>query len=188
MRGAARRGFAGLAEWNGGEECLGEAQAALRGARHGVGEALAELRAIAAALRARRPGLPLYFDLAELRGYHYQTGVVFAAFTPRYGQEVARGGRYDGIGRVFGRARAATGFSADLQHLVALGSDESEAAAGGIFVPWGDGPALQARVRELRAAGERVVSVLPGQVGGAAEMGCDRRLVERDGEWRVEPL
>jgi ATP phosphoribosyltransferase regulatory subunit len=188
VRGAVRRGLAGLAEWNGGEECLDEAQAALRGVRHGVGEALAELRAIAAALRARRPGLPLYFDLAELRGYHYQTGVVFAAFTPRYGQEVARGGRYDGIGRVFGRARAATGFSADLHHLVALGSDESEAAAGGIFAPWGDGPALQARVHELRAAGERVVSVLPGQAGGAAEMGCDRRLVERDGEWYVEPL
>lgn len=188
VRGAARDALAGLAEWNGGGECLDAAQAALDGLRHGVPEALAELRAIAAALRARRPGVPLYFDLAELRGYyHYQTGVVFAAFTPGSGREVARGGRYDGIGGVFGRARAATGFSADLEPLVEWSADASEEPARGIFAPWSDDAALQTRVRELRAAGERVIWELPGQPGDAAAMGCDRRLVARGGRWRVEP-
>lgn len=186
VEGAVREGLAGLAGWNGGEQCLDEAQGVLEGVAHGVGEALAELRAIAAELRARRPGVPLYFDLAELRGYHYQTGVVFAAFVPGSGQEVARGGRYDGIGHVFGRARAATGFSADLQCLVALAAATPEPQSGAILAPWDADTALQARVRELRAAGERVICELPGQA--AVDQGCDRRLVRRDGEWRLEPL
>ena len=69
---------------------------------------------------ARRPSASLHFDLAELRGYDYQTGVVFAVFVPGRGQEVARGGRYDEIGEVFGRARPATGFSTDLRTLMDL--------------------------------------------------------------------
>ncbi|HQU14734.1 MAG: ATP phosphoribosyltransferase regulatory subunit [Chromatiales bacterium 21-64-14] len=182
-----RRMLAGLAGWNGDEGCLAEAEQGLRGAGTDVLEALGELRVIATALRTRWPNLPMYFDLAELRGYHYQTGVVFAAFTPGRGQEVARGGRYDDIGRVFGRARAATGFSADLQQLMSMAQTSGEPQGpGAIFAPWGDAPGLQARVRELRAAGERVIGALPGQHGGAADLGCDRVLVKRDGVWVVE--
>ena len=76
-------------------------------------EALDDLVEIAERLSARFPDLPLYFDLGELRGYHYHTGVVFAVFVPGVGQSIAQGGRYDDIGADFGRARPATGFSTE---------------------------------------------------------------------------
>jgi ATP phosphoribosyltransferase regulatory subunit len=72
------------------------------------------------ALKRRFPKLPVHVDLAELRGYRYQTGMVFAAFAPGHGRELARGGRYDGVGREFGVPRPATGFSADLNELLRL--------------------------------------------------------------------
>ncbi|MDE2089707.1 MAG: ATP phosphoribosyltransferase regulatory subunit [Gammaproteobacteria bacterium] len=183
----AGRMIAELAQLNGGDEVLAEAAGALRGASDEALAALESLGRVAAAVRRRVSGLPLYFDLAELRGYRYQTGVVFAAFVPGYGQEIARGGRYDDIGRVFGRARPATGFSADLKTLVALGDGGAGApvAAAGIFAPWSDDPALQAMIRELRLRGERVIGCLPGQTGGARQMGCDRVLVQRAGGWQV---
>lgn len=176
-----------LAQLNGGDEVLAGAAGALRGASDQALAALENLRLVATALRRRVPGLPLYFDLAELRGYRYQTGVVFAAFVPGYGQEIARGGRYDDIGRVFGRARPATGFSTDLKTLMALGDGSAGApvTAGGIFAPWSDDAALQAMIRELRLQGERVIWCLPGQTGCARQMGCDRVLVQRAGAWQV---
>ncbi|MFA7097031.1 MAG: ATP phosphoribosyltransferase regulatory subunit [Gammaproteobacteria bacterium] len=175
-----------LVELNGGTEVLGEARRVLKEADAEVQEALDYLERMARAVQGCLPSVPLYFDLAELRGYHYQTGVVFAAFVPGHGQEIARGGRYDEIGRVFGRARPATGFSADLKTLVALGRDESRGTATcGIFAPASDDPLLRARVRELRAQGERVVFALPGQAGGAREMNCNRVLERRGAEWVV---
>lgn len=171
-----------LVDLNGGAEVLGEARQLMRGAGASVQEALDYLDGVAQVVQRRLPDVPLYFDLAELRGYHYQTGVVFAAFLPGHGQEIARGGRYDDIGRVFGRARPATGFSADLKTLIALGRDGTcETGTGGIFAPASDDAGLHVLVRELRAKGERVIFALPGQAGGAREMGCDRVLVERRG-------
>jgi len=176
-----------LPELNGGEEVLALARTALHGADEGVHAALANLEATAAAVRRVLPEVPLHFDLAELRGYHYHTGVVFAAFAPGRGQAVAQGGRYDDIGRVFGRARPATGFSADLKALLALAADNG-AAVRGIFAPCADDPALARQVADLRAVGERVVCALPGQQGDAAAMDCDRELVLRDGRWQVVSL
>ncbi|MEJ2436329.1 MAG: DUF4381 family protein, partial [Pseudolabrys sp.] len=148
--------------------------------------ALDELEHIAARLRQRVVDLPLHYDLAELRGYEYQTGVVFAAFVPGHGQEVARGGRYDEIGSVFGRARPATGFSADLKTLIELSYRlPSYEEAERIFAPAVDDPQLRAKVRELRAAGKPVICELPGQSGGAVEMGCSWVLDQRDGKWMV---
>jgi len=72
-----------------------------------VGDALETLRAVAAQVSAHHPGIDVYFDLAELRGYHYHTGIVFAAYLPRHGEAVANGGRYDNVAR--GRSRAARG-------------------------------------------------------------------------------
>lgn len=175
-----------LVDLNGGTEVLGEARRSLQGAGAGVQDALDYLDGMARVVRHRLPNVPLYFDLAELRGYHYRTGVVFAAFVPGHGQEIARGGRYDNIGRVFGRARSATGFSADLKTLVALGRDGAHGAEiGGIFAPASDDAALHVLVRELRAKGERVIFALPGQAGDAREMGCDRMLVHRGAEWVI---
>ncbi|BAZ94864.1 histidyl-tRNA synthetase 2 [Thiohalobacter thiocyanaticus] len=186
LNAAQREGFARLAELHGGREVLDAARERYRGIAP-VQEAVDNLAAIGEAVHARWPELPVNYDLAELRGYAYQTGVVFAAFTPGCGQEVARGGRYDKIGEIFGRARPATGFSADLKTLMALGRTAA-ASDGAIYAPADGDSGLNDRVRELRSQGERVIQGLPGEAGGAQALGCDRRLELRDGVWEVRNL
>jgi len=180
--------LAALPQLNGGVEVLDQAGATLAAAAPDVLAALKDLWGIAAALERRLPDVPLHFDLAELRGYQYHTGAVFAAFIPGYGREIARGGRYDQIGKVFGRSRPATGFSADLKALAALGQWPAQADATGILAEWSDEPEAVAEVERLRAAGERVVWALPDQQGDAGAMGCDRRLVRVDGQWTLVPV
>jgi ATP phosphoribosyltransferase regulatory subunit len=178
-----------LAELCGGREVLDLAQACLVEAPAVVHAALDELIAIANALDVRYPELPLYFDLGELRGYHYHTGVVFAAFVPGVGQSIAQGGRYDDIGADFGRARPATGFSTDLKSLVTLGEKPLTTVTAGIWAPDVHDVYLWQAVRRLRGLGERVVQALPGQLQAAAvQAHCDRQLVLRDGQWQVAPL
>jgi ATP phosphoribosyltransferase regulatory subunit len=141
-------------------------------------------------LRHWLPEVPVHFDLAELRGYRYKTGMVFAAFVPGWGMEIARGGRYDDIGRVFGRARPAVGFSADLKGLLRLGAGLGTryAEPDAILAPWSADPALRARIEALRAAGRRVVTLLPGAPDQTcASLGCSEILTERDGAWVLEP-
>lgn len=179
----AQRMLCALVDLNGGPEVLDQARTTLAEAGPEVLAALENLVQIAEGIQGRVPGLSLHFDLAELRGYHYHTGAVFAAFVPGQGQAVAQGGRYDDIGQVFGRARPATGFSADLKTLAAM--SPAVACRSGIFAPADTAPALQERVRALRADGERVICALPGQSGGAVEMGCDRALVLNGGTWDV---
>ena len=138
-----------------------------------------ELIALADSLKGRFPGVPLYFDLGELRGYHYHTGVVFAAFVPGTGQSIAQGGRYDNIGADFGRSRPATGFSTDLKTLVELGTAVLDEPRRGIWAPAGDAPVLWQAVRALRAAGERVVQATGhDDADQLHSSGCDRRLIE----------
>jgi ATP phosphoribosyltransferase regulatory subunit len=89
---------------------------------------IAELTRALGTLRrlAKACSLPVSLDLAELRGYHYHTGVVFDAYCDggagAASQPIARGGRYDEVGKAFGRARPATGFSIDLRSLAAAAS------------------------------------------------------------------
>lgn len=147
-----------------------------------IGHALDELETLADALSVH--GAELYFDLAELRGYHYHSGVVFAAYAKGAPYAVAQGGRYDNVGQVFGRARAATGFSMDLRVLAPLLATHAE--PGGIVAPHGDDAALKAKIEALRAAGERVVIALPGVEAAPAELNCSRRLVAKNGGWHVE--
>jgi ATP phosphoribosyltransferase regulatory subunit HisZ len=122
------------------------------------------------------PGLSVHFDLGELRGYTYKTGIVFAAFAPGWGLEVGRGGRYDDIGRVFGRSRPAVGFSTDLKGLLALGTGPAEdaAAARPVQAPWDSDPELGTLVERLRGEGRRVVYRLPGDFGERGS-GAERR-------------
>ena len=178
-----------LAELCGGREVLDLAQACLVDAPDDVHAALDELLAIADALSLRYPELPLYFDLGELRGYRYHTGVVFAAFVPGVGYAIAQGGRSDDIGADFGRARPATGFSTDLKTLVSLGQMQLGDVPAGIWAPDSHDVYLWQAVRRLRAEGARVVQALPGQVAAdAREAGCDRQLALCEGRWQVAPL
>ncbi|MGY4535480.1 ATP phosphoribosyltransferase regulatory subunit [Pseudomonas sp. TE3786] len=178
-----------LAELCGEREVLDLAQACLVEAPEDVHLALDELIAIADTLERRYPEVPLYFDLGELRGYHYHTGVVFAAFVPGVGQSIAQGGRYDDIGADFGRARPATGFSTDLKTLVTLGAMQLDEPESGVWAPDNHDLYLWKAVRQLRAQNTRVVQALPGQdVSAAHEAGCDRQLVLNDGRWQVVPL
>ena len=173
--------IAALVDLDGDVTVLERAGLALAGGGGEVDRALADLSGLASAVRIRHPDVELHVDLAELRGYRYHTGFVFAAFVPGHGREVARGGRYDEIGSVFGRARAATGFSADLKTIVALqGAAAVRPDEDAIAAPWSDDPALLAAVRELRSQGERVVQRLPGEAGHGV-----RRLDRRGGRWMV---
>ncbi len=123
-------------------------------------------------------------DLSDLRGDGYHNGATFAAYAGGQASAVALGGRYDGAGGVFGRSRPATGFSLDLRQI--LDCLPAPAARGGILAPAGQNAGLRARIAELRAAGERVVIELPGQVAHQLESGCQRRLVESENGWIVQ--
>ena len=185
---AQREPLAALATLNGDAAVLECAGALLQGSGDAAQRALENLARIATLARRRMPEVVLHFDLAELRGYQFHTGVVFAAFVADRGQEIARGGRYDDIGRVFGRARPATGFSTDLRSLMRLGGRQPATAATAIVAPAEDDPALAERVRGLRAEGQRVIQQLPGQAGSFSEMGCDRVLRWNGAEWVVEAI
>lgn len=178
-----------LVELCGGRQALEAARQRLAEAPPAVVSALEALCSLADTLAQRFPNVPLYFDLGELRGYHYHTGVVFAAFVPGSGQAIAQGGRYDNIGANFGRARPATGFSTDLKTLVMLGQAEMTEPLTGIWAPHGEDAQLWNAIRQLRSGGERVVQALPGQADSdARESGCDRQLTWQDGSWQVAPL
>ena len=173
----------------GGADVLPRARQLLADAPACVRSALDDLELLAAQLAARYPQLPLYFDLGELRGYHYHTGVVFAAFVLGVGEAIAQGGRYDDIGAAFGRARPATGFSTDLKTLVGLGEINLCEEKTGVWAPLDDSLAWWQAVSRLRTDGQRVVQGLKGQTLEAArEVGCDRQLIQRDGQWQVVAL
>ncbi len=181
------RAIAMLPELNGAEEIIEEARAVLSGRKPSVLEAIHELGEIGAQVTARHPEVRVHFDLAELRGYHYHTGVMFAAYAAGQGQALAKGGRYDDIGAVFGRARPATGFSTDLKLLVRNGKTAARPQTG-IFSPWPTDARLMELIGRLRAEGRRVVVALPGQAGEAAEMGCGEALRLSDGRWTLTPV
>lgn len=176
-----RSGLLGLPELYGGVDILAAAAKALP-ALPEIATALETLRQLHTSL----PDLPLSFDLADLRGYHYHNGVVFAAYCPAFASAVARGGRYDGVGRAFGRARPATGFSTDLRDLARLAGSGAPPLA--ILAPHAGGSAvLAASIAALREQGEVVVELLPGEKSSEGPL-CDRQLVERNGQWFVEAI
>jgi ATP phosphoribosyltransferase regulatory subunit len=173
-----------LPELYGGPEILRSAAKRLP-SDPAIASALADLRALSEQLQdvARIR----CFDLAELRGYHYQSGVVFAAYAEGHPYAIGLGGRYDEVGKAFGRARPATGFSMDLREIAALAPER--AVRRGVLAPYApQDAALQKRVARLRADGTPVLVELPGHEDGAAELGCDRRLTKRDGKWIIEKV
>jgi len=125
-------------------------------------------------------------DLADLRGYHYHSGMVFAAYHAGSHDAIALGGRYDNLGKSFGRARAATGFSMDLRQLYRL--LPPQAAQLGVCAPLLNDAALHGKIAQLRTAGEMVVVDLLGDATLRRELQCDRELVLRDGVWQIVAL
>ncbi|MBK8665900.1 MAG: ATP phosphoribosyltransferase regulatory subunit [Burkholderiales bacterium] len=169
----------------GGAEVLDEAETALAGVA-GVPAALSNLRWLA----ARLPGVRVSFDLADARGWGYYTGARFAVYAEGAGDALLRGGRYDGVGAVFGhkldRERPAVGFSLDIKQLVRVAAGRPPRAA--ICAPWSDAPGLRAAVTHLRGQGETVICALPGHDREIDEFHCDRELVEVAGQWVVKAM
>jgi len=190
MSASMRAIFLALPKLNGEYSILTKAEAIFTEASDSVKAALAELKTLAALLHADYPELTVSFDLSELRGYHYHTGVVFAAFVPEMGKEIARGGRYDNIGQIFGAARPATGFSADLKALAKLSKQHSELeVVNKVFAPIvHSDSALDEKVRDLRATGCIVIKELSGQDALAQQLACNQKLEKVDENWVLVPL
>ena len=140
------------------------------------------LRAVATELEKSN----ISFDLAELRGYGYYSGLRFAIYVPGISDALVRGGRYDEVGAVFGRKRPAAGFSLDLKELVSVVPPLALKAA--IRAPWGKAKGLREAIDALRDRGETVVCIMPGHESEIDEFHCDRELVEVAGQWCVKSL
>lgn len=176
---AAIAGLKALLQLYGDDKVLDEAEKILP-AMPGIEDALRNLRWLASQVGS---DVRVSFDLADLRGYAYYSGTRFAIYGQ--GAELARGGRYDEVGAVFGRNRPAAGFSLDLKELVSVLPPRPLKAA--IRAPWGDDASLRAAIAALRAAGETVACVLPGHEHEVHEFDCDRELVLASGQWTVQP-
>lgn len=175
-----RDALCSLTRLNGGTEILAEAERQLP-PHDDIKQALSDLRYVGQQLEDL--GVDVCFDLSELRGYHYHSGIVFAAYAQGYAGPLALGGRYDEVGLAFGRARPATGFSLDLRGVVtALPPAQKQKA---ILAPWSADASLVRAIESLRAVGEIVIQELPGHQQHSAELGCDRRLEKQDSEWQV---
>jgi ATP phosphoribosyltransferase regulatory subunit len=180
-----REALISLTALNGDAKILAEAERRLPATAE-IKQALSELHQVSEQLGDL--GVDVCFDLAELRGYHYHSGMVFAAYAQGYSGPLALGGRYDEVGSAFGRARPATGFSLDLRGVVtALAPAQLPKA---IFAPFSndsgsDESGLAAKINELRAAGQVVIQELPGHETHRKELNCDRKLVKQGGIWQV---
>lgn len=187
IKGATRSFLHALPNLMGGEHVIDEARALAKRLPAAVMRALDEVAELGRVVRRRVPGVELRFDLGELSGYGYHTGPVFTAFGPALGRAIARGGRYDGLGSIYGRARPATGFDVNLKHL-----PQPVGEKGAIWVPALDAArgkrqqSLEAKIAALRANGERVVCSLTNGERPAGE--CDRELVFASDRWLVRAL
>jgi len=149
-----------------------------------ITKALADLNSVAAQLSDLN--VHVSFDLSELRGYHYHSGIVFAAYAKGYTGPIALGGRYDEVGLVFGRARPATGFSLDLRGAVTALAPATSAKA--ILAPANDDKALLSAIDILRAQGQIVIQALPNSAIDMAELNCDRQLIQTNGQWQTQSV
>ncbi|HNH42476.1 MAG TPA: ATP phosphoribosyltransferase regulatory subunit [Agitococcus sp.] len=178
--------FVALGQLSGNVQVIEQAQQAFVNAPDKVKQALADIQTIVQALQGFADNVSISVDLSELRGYHYHTGLVFAAYTAHSAAEIAKGGRYDCIGEAFGRARPATGFSADLKTLVSFVGQM--AATRKIFAPAIDDNSLQIMVTQLRSQGHIVIQALTDDRSTAQQLGCTQQLVLRQQTWQVEDL
>jgi ATP phosphoribosyltransferase regulatory subunit len=151
-----------------------------------VQQALAELQWLGRHIASAFDDVSISFDLADLRGYAYYTGVRFSIYAPAAHDALARGGRYDEVGSVFGRKRPAVGFSLDAKELATAAPLRPLRAA--IRAPWAEDATLQAAIAALRQRGDTVVCVLPGHESEVDEFHCDRELKMQAGQWCVTAI
>lgn len=140
------------------------------------------------ALQACQPDIKIHYDLADLRGYHYQNDIAYAAYDVDSGEELARGGRYDNIGEVFGRARPATGFSADLKKLIWANTKTDSSQAKKIYAPSCEDKALNKTINDLRARGEIVINALTDDNSEGKQLGCTHQLQKENNKWIIQDL
>ena len=177
--------LAALLRLYGGDDVLSAARAQLPD-RPLVRAALDQLQWLASHLRGAYPRLKVGFDLSDMSGYAYYSGARFAIYGAGSSDALARGGRYDEVGAVFGRNRPAVGFSLDLKSLAEVAGPSPAPTA--IRAPWGEDPALRAAMRRLREEGETVLAVLPGHEPEAQAFDCDRELVLLGGQWVLRAI
>jgi ATP phosphoribosyltransferase regulatory subunit len=177
-----------LSTLSGDVSTLEKAQTALINAPAEAQAAIDELAEVASVVAARYPHINFYFDLSELRGYHYHTGTVFAAYAEGYGDAIANGGRYDHIGEAFGRSRPATGFGVNLTSVMRLPEVSLEVETLGIYAPASEDQQQWLAIQQLRKSGERVVSGLSSAEDNVQELHCDRQLVLVDDTYQVQSL
>lgn len=169
-----------LTDLNGDKSILAKAEIVLPNTP-AIREALACLSLVSTALESLN--VTVSFDLSELRGYHYHSGIVFAAYAQGYKGPLALGGRYDEVGQAFGRARPATGFSLDLRGVVTALSPAKPTMA--IFAPANDDASLSVKIDSLRAEGQIVIQELSGFESNLDELNCNRKLVHYNSGWHV---
>jgi ATP phosphoribosyltransferase regulatory subunit len=149
-----------------------------------VKAALDELERLCAAVAALPNAPQLNLDLSDLKGYQYHSGVMFAAYVEGLPVAIARGGRYDMVGKAFGRSRPATGFSLDIMTLARISKKDSRKTA--ILAPWSNDSTLSQEIAQLRSQGQVVIQLLPGHEQDGDEFHCDRELVNQKGAWVVK--
>ena len=180
---AARRAFLLLPELYGEAAGVLDLAAAHLPPLPRITAALADLRTLLAALDTS--AIPAQVDLAVLRDLDYHNGVVFSAYVHGQADAIGRGGRYDNIGRAFGRARPATGFSLYPRQLAGL--VPAHGRPQGVLAPDENDPRLLAAITSLREAGEVVVIAIEGDAADPQAHRCNRRLVRVNGSWQVQP-
>lgn len=186
IKDAASLALLDLIDMNGDTSILQEAEKRFASISTTVKQDLEELQTLANAIEDQ-PGIEIHIDLAELRGYHYHTGMMYTAYVHGQGEGIAFGGRYDDIGLAFGRSRPATGFSTDVKSLVKYRSDQSPVVER-IFAPANQDKKLEQLVTKLRAEGRVVVRELQGQKASATDMACTHTLAEANGKWKLEKI
>lgn len=183
-----KEGLMNLSTLHGGKEVLEKARDLPAFASRVYQRYFADLNTLSREVQQQFPTVEINFDFAELRGFHYETGIVFAAYRPGEGRELARGGRYDGIGRRFGHARPATGFSADLKNLLRLTDYSSPVTGEKILAPADNDSKLKDKIRQLRSQGSIVIQSLSGQQESAKDLGCSAELSKQNGRWVLNQI
>ena len=177
-----RNQFLQLALLNGDAETINEARSVFKDGGQDCMGALDHIQAVATGVQQHYPQVMIHFDLSELRGYDYHTGLVFAAFLPGHGREIARGGRYDDIGAAFGVARPATGFSTDLLNLYQLAEKHTSHTVA-ILAPNKNDAQLNNFIQQLRVNGHRVVIDLSAGKQSPQQQNCNQLVVHNGKQW-----